>query len=83
MILLLLRYGWHGSRALAAVMNESARDDLWREYMATVAYSIGRIEGGEKYPIPPYSDLTSDKPQDERTGEEILDGLIDRLKGGQ
>ena len=81
----MLRYGWHGTRALIAVINEDTRDDIWRNYMASVAYSIGKIASGfagAEYPLPTYHELLNNKEdqKDERSGEQIVSDLIARLR---
>lgn len=87
MIVCLLQYGWHGKRALIAAINERIRDDIWRNYMASVAYSIGKIAsgfGGGEYPLPTYYELLhkDEPPADDRTGKEIISDLIKRLGEG-
>lgn len=79
-----MQYGWHGRRALLAAVNERTRDDVWRSYMAAVAYSIGKLTagmGGNEYPLPSYYELLHkhDQPVDIRSGQEIVDDLIARL----
>lgn len=56
-----------------------------KEYVATVLWSIGRIAGGENYPIPEYSEFMHPKPVDRRSEKEIRQSLINRLtgKGGE
>lgn len=87
MTVCLLQYGWHGKRALVAAINERIRDDIWRNYMASVAYSIGKITsgfGGGEYPLPTYYELLhhDEPPADDRTGKEIIGDLIKRLGEG-
>lgn len=80
----MLRYGWHGMDALVAVLNESLREDQYREYTAVVLHSIGRGLFGEDYPVPEYHDLISGTipaRDDLQTGEEIIAHLIKRLGG--
>lgn len=79
-----MQYGWHGDRALIAAINERTRDDIWRNYMASVAYSIGKIAsglGGGEYPLPTYYELLhkDTKAVDDRSGEEIVSDLVARL----
>jgi hypothetical protein len=69
-------------------MREAAREDIWKTYMATITHSIAalyaKVNGGE-YPMPTYYELTHpDASEDDtRTGAEIVDDLISRLKGGK
>lgn len=69
-----------------AQINELDRCWVWREYMAAVAYSIGKITAGlsgNEYPMPTYHDLTSEKPvEDDESGQDIVSGLIARLGKG-
>lgn len=65
-------------------MREYARQETWQNYMAAIGYSIGNLVsslGGNEYPMPTYYDLTNGKPEpeDERSGIEIVNSLIDRL----
>ena len=52
------------------------------EYIATILWSIGRIVGGETYPMPTYGDFIRPKPNDNRNTEQIVSGLIDKLGKG-
>lgn len=55
---------------------------LQTEYIATVLWSIGRLIGGEDYPLPTYDDTMHPKPQDKRTTEAIVGGLVQKLQKG-
>lgn len=70
-------------RALIALISEQGRLELWREYTATVLYSIGRGLIGEDYPLPAYSDIAHpDMVQnDTQTGADIIERLKKRLGG--
>lgn len=77
-------YGWHGNYHLNAMMKEKEEEEKWREYCATAIWSVGRLLGGEGYPIPAYSDFIDPKPQDMRSSEAIVTNLVDKLmKGGE
>ena len=62
------------------MLKEETNQAMWQEYVATVLYSIGRMIGGESYPIMTYNELMHPQPKDERTGGEIISGLIDKLR---
>lgn len=51
------------------------------EYIATVLWSIGKLLGGNDYPMPEYSEFVNPKPADNRTTEQITAGLIEKLQG--
>lgn len=55
------------------------------EYIATILWSIGRLIGGQDYPMPSYEDYMHQKPADNRTKQEIVDSLINKLlpEGGE
>lgn len=67
---------------MGAMFTEQLSQDRWREYCATVMWSIGRLLGGEEYPIPAYSEYLNPKVQDNRTGAQIISGLREKLKQG-
>ena len=58
---------------------EQSRDT---EYIATILWSIGRLLGGDDYPMPSYDDFRHPKPVDIRTKEQIVDNLINKLLQG-
>lgn len=62
------------------MLQAEEEENKHKEYIATVLWSIGRIVGGENYPIPNYSDYIDPKPIDNRSSEEIRNGLIDKLE---
>ena len=67
-------------------MNEQARREVWQEYMAAIAHSLGTIMskfGGVDYPMPTYNELTHPETvqEDTRTGTDIVSDLIKRLRG--
>jgi hypothetical protein len=81
-----LRYGWHGRRALEAQINEQARQEIWQEYMAAIAHSIGTIMskfGGAEYPMPTFNELMHPEmnKEDTRSGTDIVNDLMNRLRG--
>lgn len=64
------------------MLQYSAKRDLWREYIATVAHSLGSIicgALGNEYPLPSYSELMHPEQKDTRTSQDIINGLIDKL----
>ena len=65
---------------LAAVLKADNEQRMWQEYVATVLYSVGRMIGGDNYPIMTFAELMHPQPKDERTGGEIISGLIDKLR---
>ena len=64
-----------------AMLQAEEDENKHKEYIATVLWSIGRIVGGENYPIPSYSDYIDPKPVDNRSSQEIRNGLIAKLEG--
>lgn len=69
------------------LLQHMAKDLLWREYMATVAYSIGAIICGvlgREYPIPAWGEFNHPERREEpQSAEQIIDGLIGKLRGGE
>ena len=64
------------------MMRERKRRMDYEEYTATILWSIGRVLGGEQYPMPSYHDFTHPEQVDTRAGKEIIDGLISKLRAG-
>ena len=60
-------------------MREESRNDIKTEYFATVLWSIGRLVGGEEYPIPTWDEMLHPKPKDTRSTAAIVGGLIQKL----
>lgn len=48
-------------------------------YLATTLWSIGKMFGGESYPIPEYTEYIGIKNPDTRTAQDIVNGLIKKL----
>jgi len=48
-------------------------------YFASILWSIGKMIGGENYPFPVYDDYMHGIKQDNRSSEDIISGLIDKL----
>lgn len=64
------------------MLRERANQQKREEYLATILWSIGRMVGGDNYPFPVYSEYMNPTPADVRTGEEIKNSLIEKLKEG-
>lgn len=68
-------------QSVVALVERELQVDSWRQYMATVTWSVGRMQS-ERYPIAPY-----EKPQfrpeitDNRSGHEIVSGILSKLGG--
>ena len=55
---------------LAAMLHEQSRERAWQDYVATMGWCIARTMYKD-FPVPSFYDLTEDKPEDNRTAEEI------------
>lgn len=64
------------------MMLEDERRKQDTEYIATVLWSLGRMVGGSDYDLPSYDDYIHPKPKDERTSQDIVSGLINKLEKG-
>jgi len=64
------------------MMYERRRIQSYEEYTATILWSIGRMIGGKEYPMPSYNDFLHPKPVDNRTTDDIVNGLINKLQQG-
>lgn len=67
-------------------MNEMTRRDIWNDYVATIMFTVGKMicgYGGNEYPMPSWYDLThsDDNNDDNRTGTDIVNDMITRLRG--
>ena len=67
-------------------MNEAARADIWHDYMAAVAHSLGVLMakfGGGEYPMPGWYELMhpGEDTDDNRSGTDIVNDMINRLRG--
>lgn len=58
--------------ALLACLDRQNKMDAWGLYMASL---IGRAMGAR-----PFTDLIGIKPEDTRTGDEIISGLAEKLR---
>ena len=67
---------------LDALVMESERRQMDTEYIATILWSIGRMVGGDNYPMPTYDEYNHPQPVDVRGTEQIVGGLISKLTGG-
>ena len=71
---------------MEAQLNEQARREVWQEYMAAIAHSLGTIVskfGGADYPMPTFTELMHPESaqEDDRSGTEIIGDLIKSLRG--
>ena len=73
-------HGYHGMPHLVAMMRYEAERQRDTEYMATILWTIGRMLGGEEYPMLSYGDMVHPQPKDTRNAEEIVGGILSRLK---
>jgi len=78
-VLAVARNGWHGKRHLVAVLREERERQKRQDYIATVLWSIGRLVGGDGYPMPEFSEYMEQRKKDIRSAETIVTGLIERL----
>lgn len=69
--------------ALIAVIEQNMMQRVWREYTANAVWSIARTLYKE-YPMPSFTELIEKgkTPRDDRTGQQIIDDLIKKLRGG-
>lgn len=51
--------------------------------MASILWSIGRIIGGEEYPFPEYTEYMNPELKDDRTADDIISGIVDKLNAGR
>lgn len=64
-----------------ALIEHALQEDAWRQYMASVAWSIGRMQS-KTYPISPYEKPNfSRKKTDDRSGYEIMTDILGKLGG--
>lgn len=68
--------------ALVALAERDAQTELWRTYVAEMAWSAARVLHGKNFPFPPFSQLCrrDGKATDVRTAEEIRTDMIAQLK---
>ena len=66
---------------LAASMQAEKKRQDWRDYIAQIVWSIGKLQA-EEYPFPSWAELTMDKPE-EPDGEDIYNTLKTRWGGGE
>lgn len=69
-------------RRLDALFEESEQKRRDTEYIATILWSIGRMIGGDNYPMPTYDEYNNPQPVDIRTSEQIVNGLVQKLQEG-
>lgn len=75
-------HGYHGRSHLGAMLRYEQEREKDTEYIATILWSIGRLVGGNDYPMPSYEEVKRPKKNDIRTKKEIVSDLITKLKGG-
>lgn len=66
---------------LIASMEVERNEQNWRDYVAQVAWSIGKLQS-QDYPFPSWAELTMEKPE-EPTGEDVYKTLVSRWGGGE
>lgn len=75
--------------ALIDMVRQTAARDIWRDYMCTVLYGIGKMFASQGWDFPAYSELVDFEGHMERAKEEsrsandILQDLGEKLKGGK
>ena len=68
-------------QSLYALIEHALQEESWRQYMASVAWSIGRMQT-KTYPISPYEKPDfSRKKADTRSGYEIMTDILGKLGG--
>lgn len=70
---------------LAALMEREALADDRADYEAQMIYYITRALLGEEFDVPSWLEITgraATEKEPEQTGEEIISGIIDRLRKG-
>ena len=66
--------------ALSHLLKQRKTERDWRDYVAEVAWSIGR-RNYKEYPLPSWLEMTADKPkQDERSGREIFESTKEEMR---
>ena len=62
-------------------MRHEIEQESWRQYMASVCWSIGKIQA-KNYPIPPYEKPNFvKKEEDSQSADEIIGNLLKKLGG--
>ena len=63
------------------MLDDDYRRINYEDYTATCLGMIGRILGQDKWNLPPFIEMVYPdlKKRDNRTGEEIIKGVIERL----
>ena len=65
--------------ALLCLLDEDREQNNWRQYMATVNWSIGRfVYKGEFLPL--YTEMLERSKPDNRTADEVIDDLADKIR---
>lgn len=77
-IAILSLYGYHGCNHIFAMLEYEGKQEQWRVYCATILWSVGKMLSKE-YPFPAYTEFLNQKPVDNRTTQEIVSGLIEKL----
>ena len=72
---------------LAAYLHEQEKQEAWQAYTAQMLWYLNNVmhgSMGKKFEHPTWLDMMNPKPQDNRSGAEILEevkgNLIDRIK---
>lgn len=65
--------------ALLALLDGDREQENWRQYMATVNWSIGRLVYRGEY-IPMYTQMLENSKPDDRTANEVIDDLAEKFR---
>lgn len=68
---------------LAAYLHEQERQEAWQAYTAQMLWYLNRAEHarmGKKFDHPTWLDMVNPKPQDNRSGMEIVEDLKSMLR---
>lgn len=64
---------------LASSMVAYQQEQNWRDYMAQIAWSLGKLVA-EEYPFPSWAELNYEQPE-EPSGEDVYKTLLSRWGG--
>lgn len=85
---ILLTYGWHGVDALADMIRQTAARDIWRDYMCTMLYGIGKMLASQGWDFPTYRELidfeghTQRAKENSASAQDTIESIKAKLKGG-
>lgn len=72
--------------ALSSLLSEQEKEENWRTYTAQSLWMLVRMAHAPfkaKCEYPSYLDVIGEKKEDRRSGQEIIDELIQKLEGGE